>query len=581
MKTVREASMGSAHARPARIGHRAGHTAQASVAHRSSRALRMAGWVAALAAGLAGCATTDMKAEVSETARAVRTAPASPPERTLTNFSDAMRCMDSLFITYGIRDVSVLVEDVDDKTKKVAAGTKDMLISATSSMTRRSRAIRLVTFGQDSRSLDEWIRRSQSLSPFAELPLFAIRGSVSQFDQNLAAKEGDAGIALSDRLSVGAARRASVSQLGIDLNMVYGANFSIVPGVTSHNSILLYSEGQGIDGDATIRKFGINFNMTITKTEGQAQGLRNLVDLAVIELYGRLSRTPYWTCIGSTADSPEVTKELEDWYYAMQAHGDLIPYVQHQLRGRGYYAGALDGQPSPALAESVALYRAAMGGEAGRGAIDFDFFKRYLSADHAQVLARNPAPANPPGSAALQPPPASGPAPSPAPTPAPTPAPAPAPTPAPGGAVVTEPAARLRVSVMSATGDQVFLRGQPIQLAVVVNRQAHLHCFLRDDRQQYQRIFPNRFQRDTLLRAGEALQLPGQMRFQILASPRGITEAVICYATERETIGRLPRRISGGDFENLPVTSFDEIKDAFREATKDQFTEGVFLIRTR
>lgn len=146
---------------------------------------------------------------------------------------------------------------------------------------------------------------------------------------------------------------------------------------------------------------------------------------------------------------------------------------------------------------------------------------------------------------------------------------------------MTEPAARLRVSVMSATGDQVFLRGQPIQLAVVVNRQSHLHCFLRDDRQQYQRIFPNRFQRDTLLRAGEALQLPGQMRFQILASPRGITEAVICYATERETIGRLPRRISGGDFENLPVTSFDEIKEAFREATKDQFTEGVFLIRTR
>ena len=30
-----------------------------------------------------------------------------------------------------------------------------------------------------------------------------------------------------------------------------------------------------------------------------------------------------------------------------------------------------------------------------------------------------------------------------------------------------------------------------------------------------------------------------------------------------------------------PVTSFDEIKEAFREATKDQFTEGVFLIRTR
>ena len=43
MKTVREASMGSAHARPARIGHRAGQAALAPVAHCSSRLLRKAG----------------------------------------------------------------------------------------------------------------------------------------------------------------------------------------------------------------------------------------------------------------------------------------------------------------------------------------------------------------------------------------------------------------------------------------------------------------------------------------------------------------------------------------------------------
>lgn len=531
-----------------------------------SRALRLACAASALAATLTGCAAWDMKGAVTEVATATRKGPSTAPEQTLTNFSDALRCMDSQFITYGIRDVSVLVEELDDKTKKVSAGTKDMLISAVSSMTRRSRAIRLVAFGQDSRSLDEWIRRSQSLAPFAELPLFAIRGSVSQFDQSIASKEGDAGIAYNDKYSLGVAKRASVSRMALDLNMIYGANFSIVPGVTSQNSILLFNEGLGVDGDATIRKFGINFNMTISKAEGQAQGLRNMVDLASIELFGRLTRTPYWICLGTNAQTPEITKEIEDWYYSMDANGDLIPYVQFQLRNRGYYAGPLDAQKSPALAESVSLYRVAMGGEAGRGEIDEEFLRRYLAADHAQVLAKNPAPAKVPGADAAPPPAAAAAAASSAPAARGTPAPVPE---------------RLRVSIESVTGENIFGRGQPLQLAIAANKQAHLHCFIRDDKRQFQRIFPNRFNRDTLVRAGEALHLPGQMRFQIVASPRGIAEAVVCYGTDTDVIAKLPRRITGADFENLPIVSFDEIKLAFRTATNDQFSEGVFHVRTQ
>jgi hypothetical protein len=103
---------------------------------------------------------------------------------------------------------------------------------------------------------------------------------------------------------------------------------------------------------------------------------------------------------------------------------------------------------------------------------------------------------------------------------------------------------------------------------------------MRDDNRQFQRIFPNRFNRDTLMRAGEVLQLPGPMRFQIIASPRGIPETVSCFATNRDVLAQLPRNITGADFENLPVASFDDIRNAFREVTKDQFSEGVFHVRT-
>ena len=542
----------------------------------ASPSWRLSAIAAVLVAGLSGCASVDPKTEVTEAVRTTRAGPASAPERTLTNFSDAMRCMDNLFITYGIRDVAVLVEDLDDKTKKVTAGTKDMLISATSSMTRRSRAIRLVTFGKDSSSLAEWLIRSQrSPSPFNELPQFAIRGSVSQFDQSLVSGEGELGVALGGKVSAGVAKRASASRMAIDLNMIHGSNFAIVPGVTSQNSILLYNEGQGLDAEAQIKKFGINFNMTIARSEGQAQGLRNLVDLAAIELYGRLSRTPYWSCIGYDTAAGDVSKEIDDWFYAMERGGELIPYVQYQMRNRGYFAGPIDGQASAALGESVALYRAAMGGERGRSQIDSDFFKRYLAADHAQVMAQHPPPSPVPGAVAELPRPMLSPAPA---APAAPAAAAAAPA---AAAVVTPAAGRLQLSLQSVTGEQTFERGRAVQLAIFANRQAHLHCYMRDETQQIQRIFPNRFNRDTLIRPGETLHLPGQMRFQIVTSQQGKVEAVICYATERDVFAQLPRHISGADFERLQVASFDEIKAAFRNATQDQFAEGVFHVRTR
>lgn len=539
---------------------------------RPARAARLACLSIAAASALvafSGCATADMKAGVLQTAQETRKGPAAAPERTITSFSEALRCMDNLFIQYGIRDVSVLAEELEDKTKRVSAGTKEMLISATSSMTRRSRAIRLVTYGPGSNGLADWIDRSRNrLSPYADVPLFAIRGSVSQFDQNLAVREGDAGIAVGN-LSAGGAVRASASRLAVDMNMIYGSNFSIVSGVTSHNSILLLNQGKGVDSDATIRKFGINFNLTMSSTDGQAQGLRTLVDLAAIELYGRLSRTPYWSCIGSPPEEPEVAKEIDDWYYSMQANGELIPYVQHQLRVRGWYGGPVNAQRSPALDDSVAQYRAALGGASGNGAIDIDFFRRYLSSDHAQVLAKQPPPAQVPGAQA-----------SPEPAVAAAP-PAAAPTASAPPAAAAPADKGLQLKIESSSGEQVFSPGKPVQLKVMANQPAYLTCFIRDEARQIQRIFPNRFQRDSLIPQGQTLALPGAMRFEIIASPRGSNEAVVCYATERDVLAQLPRQMSGADFENLPVGSMDEIRNALRSLTHDRLAEGVFHVRTR
>lgn len=99
------------------------------------------------AAFLVGCVNVkeDVKKEVPKLVKG----PEDKPFRTLTDFSEALRCMDSMFIQYGSYDISMLVENLQDDTKKVKAGARDMLVSAVSEMTRRSQAVRLITFGSD------------------------------------------------------------------------------------------------------------------------------------------------------------------------------------------------------------------------------------------------------------------------------------------------------------------------------------------------------------------------------------------------------------------------------------------------
>ena len=221
--------------------------------NRLTRTLVTIGFVASFGAG---CSSLDMKKNVVEEAKVLKKGPAQAPSRAITNFSSALRCMDGMFAGFGVRDVSVMVEDLHDTTKKVNAGTKDMLISAVSDMTRRSRAIRLIAYGNDSGNIIGFLHNAQRRNVFAVVPPFDIKGSITQWDENLVKNQADAGVSFSDKFSFGAAKSASASTLAIDLTVLSTADLSVIPGITSRNSVVITKEGNGADGDAKIQKFG-------------------------------------------------------------------------------------------------------------------------------------------------------------------------------------------------------------------------------------------------------------------------------------------------------------------------------------
>jgi hypothetical protein len=508
--------------------------------------LRRLGCAVAIAGSLAGCGTMDVKQQAVQKTEAMRTGPESVPFRSITGFSSSLRCMDNLMIDYGVRDLSLLVEEILDNTKKVNAGTRDMLITALSDMTRRSRALRVVAFGKDATNVISFLASAQRQSAYEVIPQFDIKGSVSQFDENVIRNQKDFGIGFQPFINLGISRDAASSILGLDLSVLTTDDMSILPGVTSRNSVVILKQGRGFDGDAAYHKFGINYSMNLSQSEGQSQALRGLVELAVIELMGKLTKTPYWSCLGATPDSTEeIRQEVSDWYFAMAASRvELIAWFQNQMRRRGFYDGPVDGKFNPAIDEAIATYRAALG-MSREAVLDEAFFKAYLGADHGKI----PRPAQPARVAEAKP--------------------------------ATAAAAPLKLSLASANAQGRFARGEPIILTLRPSADAHVYCYLQDENAQIRRFYPNRFSRDSLVPAAQALAIPGSMRFQLVMNSKGAKETVTCFATARDVLQQLPNSVVGVDFETLPVASLDQIRDAFQSASEGLLAQETFHVQPK
>lgn len=514
--------------------------------------------LAALAA-LAGCQALEVKQTTIEQTAEIRVGPEQRPQRSITGFTQPLRCMDTLMLDYGVHDVTMLTEEINDETKKLNAGTRDMLISAVSDMSRRSRAVRLVAFGKDTLNVVSFLSAAQTTAVYQAIPRYDIKGSVSQFDENLIKNQKDLGIGYFPYLNLGVANDASTSMLALDLSVLTTSDMGILPGVTSRNSVVIMKQGKGVDGDAAYHKFGINYSMNLARSEGQSQALRGLVELAVVELIGKLTKTPYWSCLGVTDPkaNEETRLEMLDWYSSMAATRiELIAYFQNQLRHRGFYDGPIDGEFNPAIDEAISNYRAQLG--LSRAAVlDDKFFNAFLAADHSKIQ-RPPQPARyvAPGTLATT-------------------------LGSPTAAAPASPATPLKLSVAAPNQQTRFARGESINLSLAPSQDAHVYCYLRDEDAKVIRFFPNRFAQDSRIASAKPLTLPGPMRFRLSMNAKGVPETVSCFATPRDVMASLPQALVGIDFEPLPGVTLDMIRAAFDKASGGTFAQENFHVQAK
>ncbi|HSW05260.1 DUF4384 domain-containing protein, partial [Aquabacterium sp.] len=139
----------------------------------------------------------------------------------------------------------------------------------------------------------------------------------------------------------------------------------------------------------------------------------------------------------------------------------------------------------------------------------------------------------------------------------------------------------LDLRIGAANEAQRFARGDAVQLLIRPSRDAHVYCFLQDENRRITRFFPNRFQRDSHVTAASALQLPGAQRFEITMNPRGLTETVTCFGTDKDVLAALPGELNGADFQPLPVASVEQLRTAFLSVTKGTLAQDSFQIRAK
>jgi hypothetical protein len=478
--------------------------------------------------------------EQKSTKARVGAGPKTPAVKTITNFTQALRCMDELFLANGKQGIVITSAGIPDATGKARAGDKEMMISAISKMTMKSNAFEFIdlTAGQSGEG---------DLAKLFELkggggtkiPDYYIRGAVTQLDDNAVRESKGFGIAL-PFLDLGYSKDQSFDIISMDMSVGDASTRRILPETNTSNTMIITKGGRSGEAGGKISKMGLSFNKDLSRTEGVGATYRTLIELGLIEALGKFTRVPYWKCLDIESTNPELLDQVREWY-DVASDKDRILFIQQKLAGMGRYKGPLNGAMSDELKAAIAEYQAYVGLIAD-GRVNFDIYFSLKDDTQNQLAALPLTPQRQAPVPGLVPAAAS-------------PAPAVA-APAPASAVPFR-----MILTSDRGGNPTYKVGEFLNMKMSLNTLGFAYCFYEDVGKNTARIFPNRFYRDSMLTGNFQVPLPTggfKIRFD-----RPGRERVACVGSDRELV--VPSGLAGSkDLSPLTVRSVDEVVGQFK-----------------
>lgn len=302
--------------------------------------------------------------------------PGTRPARNFTSFSDSLRCMDALFLQSKRPRILISSTDIPDETRDIDVGSDDMLINAISQMNARSGSYQFLDQGlyKDGGLLQLQISREDDVTP-----QLYIRGSISQLDSAVTDDnidvEWDAASGTNRGITgakFGPYRKLSV--VSVDMHLVAYPSRRVLPGASVANSMVVVERGFGAGASGLINLSELGISLEINRVESQSQAVRNLIELGLIELLGKHSGVPYWSCLSLPQTDAKAEKKRER-KFENTPDPQNIAEAQTLLMALGFYQGAVDNVLGPETRAAISRFQAS---EAllPNGIVDFDLLQR-------------------------------------------------------------------------------------------------------------------------------------------------------------------------------------------------------------
>lgn len=322
--------------------------------------------------------------------------PTNMPKAKLTNFNEALVCMDTLMAVKHVSPLYITSPGIWNMTSdnSLSKGGKEMLITTINQMTKRSRGVRYVAYGADMPDIMP-LQAAHPKSSF-RVPDYFFRGGVTQHQKSIwngqtgagASAEftrvviddgdGDASSTVDTEDVTGSySLLAGLGALTMDLSAGYVANLQMIPNAYSANSLAMFTnKGTAITGDLAVNEIGLSYSWSNSYSNDFNDAMRALIQVGTIELVGKLHGLPYWRCLANAGEKEERIFALKSEWGELKKKGQssVLKTAQKALKDSGYYSGSVDGLETEKFINALQEYQSDMNIMA-RGVMDFDTFR--------------------------------------------------------------------------------------------------------------------------------------------------------------------------------------------------------------
>lgn len=471
--------------------------------------------------------------------------PLVTPTKSASAMREGLACMDRMLAAEQVPATLIAVKSIPDPSGLFSTGTKEMLITAISRMSRTSQAFRVVDYEVDALKQDTVQTMTSLLLNNGQIelrkPQIYISGAISFGDKTVVSKRRSIGVSTANT-DTGYSWDVLGSVVGLDLHLGDMNSRTLYPGLDSANELVVATGGKGVEigGRATglpkhIYRMGVQYEVAADNNQGAGAAVRLLVDLAAIELVGKWAKIPYWQCIDYEQNHPEFKRQMRAWYEEQSAT-DRINLAQRVLQAQGVWSGPVDGNDSTALRNALATYQASLD-MTPVGTVNFETYtgllRNYVGMSAEDKLASSYSPQS--NELKLRE----------------------------HALPMNEPAHNgLTVALLGQKEPKLQI-GNSVVLRIAPARSGFLYCYYKDAANVVSQIYPNPQQQAVVAQGNMGLMVPdvSQSNSFLIETARAGTEQVYCAMTAKPLTGRVPAALTNAKLEPLAgVTTIETVQ---------------------